>query len=117
MTEKLQKELKTLSETVAELSRLMAKDLDESLEDDSVQVHIERSKKALRESAAKIKRYSEELSEDYELSDEQKELLNKSAKAFGQSMRDFGEAMSLIARDLSKMIEEKMNESENQPSK
>ena len=76
LTEKLQKELKTLSETVAELSRLMAKDLDESLEDDSVQVHIERSKKALRESAAKIKRYSEELSEDYELSDEQKELLN-----------------------------------------
>ena len=59
LTEKLQKELKTLSETVAELSRLMAKDLDESLEDDSVQVHIERSKKALRESAAKIKRYSE----------------------------------------------------------
>ena len=54
LTEKLQKELKTLSETVAELSRLMAKDLDESLEDDSVQVHIERSKKALRESAAKI---------------------------------------------------------------
>lgn len=107
LTEQLQKELKVLAAQVAELSKLMAQELEDQLNEDSLKVRIEESKQAIKETAVKIKAYSKELSEDYDLTDEQKELLRKSARAFNESMRSLGEALSSIARDLSIILEER----------
>lgn len=107
LTEQLQKELKVLAGQVAELSSLMAQELEDQLNEDTLKVRIEESKQAIKETAAKIKAYSKELSEDYDLSEDQKELLRKSAKAFNESMRSLGEALSSIARDLSIIIDER----------
>jgi len=116
LTEQLQKELKVLSEHATELGELIAKEIESNMQEDSLKVQIERTKKAIRESAEKIKNYSKELSEDYELSDEQKELLKESADAFAQGMRAFGEAMSSMADNLSRMIDDMRSQS-NKPTK
>lgn len=119
LTEQLQKELKVLAGQVAELSSLMAQELEDQLNEDTLKVRIEESKQAIKETAAKIKAYSKELSEDYDLSEDQKELLRKSAKAFNESMRSLGEALSSIARDLSIIIDErgKPNKQEQEQEK
>lgn len=119
LTEQLQKELKVLAGQVAELSSLMAQELEDQLNEDTLKVRIEESKQAIKETAAKIKVYSKELSEDYDLSEDQKELLRKSAKAFNESMRSLGEALSSIARDLSIIIDErgKPNKQEQEQEK
>lgn len=110
LTEELKKELIAIGDNISELSRLMADDLEQELQEDSLKVRMKEVKKAIKENQRKIVEYSKELSRDYELDGNQKELLKEGARAFGESMRLFGEAMSLMARDLSQMIEEKINE-------
>lgn len=106
----LKKELSAIGDNISELSAIMAEDLENELNQDSLKLRMETVKKAIRENQKRIIDYSEELSRDYELDADQKELLKEGARAFGESMRLFGEAMSVLARKLSIMIEEELNE-------
>ncbi len=110
----LKKELRILSDQITELGNLMAEELEAEFRKDSVKIKMDRAKKSIKESQQKIREYSKELNDNYQLDDEQKELLRSAAKNFGEGMRQFGEAMSRILDDINEKIEEHQKEMENE---